>query len=1338
MDLPFLSLGQTLAAARAAAGIGSQAELATLLGVSQQSVSRWEAGTHRPKADQLPAIAEKLRQRTADLRRLAGYDAPPTVSYAAPFPFDRLDPVTFEQLTADLMQLLHRGAKVWRAGGTGHTQDGLDVEVRLTDGRTIGVQCKRVERFGAGNIAEAVAKATAEVGEMVLVMSRVASPGARKALRNHPTWSLWDKDDLSRMIRRDLAPDEQEKLVDIYFRGQREALLGRPEPGPWFTVDEFFRPYEDPHRPFSHSWELLGRDEDLDRLVEMLTASDGKLTLLTAAGGMGKTRLLKAALHRLQELQPGTLIRVLNPAADATPESLDRIGPGSKLLVVDDAHDRDGLNVILAHATDPTRLTKVLLVSRPYAMDRIRREGALYNFGSPHVLALGRLSRSQLVGLARQVLRQHGAPEDWGETIAAASGDSPLVVALSARAIAIDRVPLELAKAHGEVRDLILGKFAKVILGDLGGRNEDGALRDVLEVLALVQPFHPGDHQLLELIGRLRGLSPPAVTRALRNILEGGLAVRRGHQTRLMPDVLGDYLIETTGLDAVDRLSPFVEAALQAAPPTLLTNMIINLGRLDWRMSEGDTTRSSLLAGVWSKMDNIVDEWDPRLNAIKAVAIFQPRQALGFIADQVRAGRRLHGYAEILRNIAYADLDFEAAATLLWQLGRDDDRELGPNPGHAIRTLNELGDYGYSKPLKFSEQLLSFALRLADDATQWKGRYTPLDLMKPLLATEGRFSRSNGREITLSSFLIDYDKVRTLRETVIAKVLDLLRDTDPGIACAAARFLATVIQRPLGYFGRRVPDTLYDTYDEEFAETLSRIHEVIRAGLPPIVVISIARAVSWHAQNAGGAVADAAQQVIDDLPEDTGFRVLCALVDGLGRDFIRRPENGRWLEHINAWVSDIVAAIVRDYPDPSARLAFINAALDAAVSAGEELNTGHNLIHGVAKADPRFAALLLDAAIAGDGGRVSDYAAMALNVILYDDAPAGRGYVRRMIDSGQAQLAASAARAYQGYGARATPEDFALLTELAQREERYVVGSVIQATMAWEEADPGRLIDLYMAVDPKGDTRLADDLAMSICAFQQGLVALLSQPQAKILLGRLDPIEEFRGYWIDKVLSDLSLHFPIETATFFIWRVERAAATTNYRLHPTSRPHGADPQRLKFLESTQAQDVLDYAWTWLQSEAPQTGHFQTLAAATFEAMFHFSGPALVEFLEPKLDSATPEALTLMAKLIGETEHEFAFNHAAFIIRFLDRCQTTDPASVKAITGHLYGSVFGGVRSGTPGEPFPRDLSDLARAKEILATLTMVSPAYELYETVVRRAEMHIAESRLEAEVLDDD
>jgi hypothetical protein len=48
------------------------------------------------------------------------------------------------------------------------------------------------------------------------------------------------------------------------------------------------------------------------------------------------------------------------------------------------------------------------------------------------------------------------------------------------------------------------------------------------------------------------------------------------------------------------------------------------------------------------------------------------------------------------------------------------------------------------------------------------------------------------------------------------------------------------------------------------------------------------------------------------------------------------------------------------------------------------------------------------------------------------------------------------------------------------------------------------------------------------------------------------------------------------------------------------------------------------------------------------------------------------------------------------------------------------------------------LSDLARAKEILATLTMVSPAYELYETVVRRAEMHIAESRLEAEVLDDD
>lgn len=1335
---PFASLGQTLAAARVAAGLGSQAELATLLGVTQQSVSRWEAGTHRPKSSQLPAIADRLRQRTADLRRLAGYEAPPTVSYATPFPFDRLDPVTFEQLTADLLDLFNPGAKVWRAGGTGHTQEGLDIEVVRRDGHRIGVQCKRVERFGAANVAEAAAKATADVDEMILVLSRVASPGARKAMRDHPSWTLWDKDDLSRLVRRELSVDEQDRLVDIYFRGQRNALLGRPEPGPWFKPDEFFRPYEDPKRPFTHSWELLGRDDDLENLTGMITSGESRLTLLTAAGGMGKSRLLKAALQRLETQQPGLVVRILNPAADPTPESLEHLGPAAKLLVVDDAHDRDGLNVILAHATDPSRLTRVLLVSRPYAVDRIRREAALYGFDAPRVLSLERLTRAQLVGLAQQVLREHAAPEDWAETIATASGESPLVVALSSRAIAIDRVPLELVKAHGDVRDLIRAKFARVILGDLGGRGEDGAVREVLEVLALVQPFHPGDHQLLELIGHLQNLTPTAVSRALRAIVEGGLAIRRGHQTRLMPDVLGDYMIETVGLDAVGRLSPFVEEALEAAAPAQLTNMIINLGRLDWRVSDGDTTRSKLLAGVWARLDDIENEWDPRLNAIKAVAIYQPQQALRYLAGQIRVGRRLPGYAEILRNVAYSEVGFEPAVQLLWTLGRDDRRELGPHPGHAIRVLNEISDFGYTKPIKYAEQMFAFAQRLCGDPDEWRAAHTPLDLMKPLLASEGRFSRSNGREMTLHSFLIDYEKVRSLRERVITKVLDLLQHDDPAIACAAARFLTIVLHGPIGYLGLEIEPSVYQTYDAEFASTLTKVHALIQAGLPPIVVISIARVVSWHAQNGPGAVREAARRIVDQLPQDIDFRAVCALVDGFGHDFIARPKDGKWTEAMTAWIDEIVDAVVRDHPDPAERLVFIDRALESAKSAGEELRTGHGLIHGVAKADPRFATLLLEAALGGQPGVAADYPAIALNVLLWSDPEAGRAFARRMISDGRAPLAAAAASAYQGFGARATPEDFTLLTELARHPERYVVLSVLQATMAWDEADPGRLIDLYLTVDPRGDTRLVHELGMSICGIRKGLVGDLSPAQADVLLSRLDAIEEFRGYWIDKLFSELSLHFPMQTAGLILRRVERAAETTNYGLQPTSRPFGADPQKLKFLESERAGEVLEHVWTWLHTDAPQSGHFQTIAAAAFEAMFHFTGPALVEFLEPKLDRATPQTLLLMAKLIAETDHEFGFEQAPFVIRFLDRGQAVDPASVPTLAVHVSSSVLGGVRSGRPFEPYPQDLADLARAQQILANLTMVSPAYEVYEAVIRHTEMRIAESRVQAELLDDD
>ncbi|RYH15164.1 MAG: XRE family transcriptional regulator, partial [Alcaligenaceae bacterium] len=57
----YAKLCKQLLGLREAAGIATQAELANLLGVKQQTVSRWEAGTSRPQSAEIPKLAALLQ-----------------------------------------------------------------------------------------------------------------------------------------------------------------------------------------------------------------------------------------------------------------------------------------------------------------------------------------------------------------------------------------------------------------------------------------------------------------------------------------------------------------------------------------------------------------------------------------------------------------------------------------------------------------------------------------------------------------------------------------------------------------------------------------------------------------------------------------------------------------------------------------------------------------------------------------------------------------------------------------------------------------------------------------------------------------------------------------------------------------------------------------------------------------------------------------------------------------------------------------------------------------------------------------------------------------------------
>src|SRR5208282_3504877 len=212
----YAEFGRALGAARIAAGIDSQSDLAARLGCAQQSVSRWEAGVARPRAAQVSALAAAVGVSAVHMLELAGYAPPLVAAHSAQlFPVDRLDPETFERFVEYLLTLLYPVATVQRAGSSGHKQDGLDITVTWPAARH-SYQCKRVDRFGPAHILRAVEAHTAAADKKHLVLSRIVSPQAAEAMRSFPDWEIWDKEKLTALIRLHLSDDDQNRLVDIF------------------------------------------------------------------------------------------------------------------------------------------------------------------------------------------------------------------------------------------------------------------------------------------------------------------------------------------------------------------------------------------------------------------------------------------------------------------------------------------------------------------------------------------------------------------------------------------------------------------------------------------------------------------------------------------------------------------------------------------------------------------------------------------------------------------------------------------------------------------------------------------------------------------------------------------------------------------------------------------------------------------------------------------------------------------------------------------------------------------------------------------------------------------
>jgi len=356
---------------------------------------------------------------------------------------------------------------------------------------------------------------------------------------------------------------------------------------------------------------------------------------------------------------------------------------------------------------------------------------------------------------------------------------------------------------------------------------------------------------------------------------------------------------------------------------------------------------------------------------------------------------------------------------------------------------------------------------------------------------------------------------------------------------------------------------------------------------------------------------------------------------------------------------------------------------------------------------------------------------------LWDHNPdEARGMIAKLLATGREQLRASVAQTYSrilGAGFY-NDDDIATLRSLLADESAWVARSAMMTLNSLPKEKASLVVELARVANVQSSHILADEL-LTVFTFHQ-LFEHLTSDDLEVILEKLMPIPELDGHWIEEFLAQSSKAFPKKTMEFFMRRVERSAESEDWKYRPANHgPYGHVP--LRFRESEAYSELLRTVAEWMRAGKNKPFLFSYRARELFETSFGPFNGETVQFLEEWIATSDEGDLRLIADILGEAEHTFVFTHRSFVQRFLEKAKQVSPEALKGAISSLFGSAISGIRSGTPGEPMPRDLEMKKTSEETLQSLPRFSPAYELYDSVRKHAEQGLADSRRTKEAFED-
>lgn len=636
-----------------------------------------------------------------------------------------------------------RIADAVRYGTGGAKQRGIDILATMENRATWVVQCKHMPNFTRGKAEAAITKAVQEYGSrqparwLLWVTGKVAPDAIDLVQENYPDWTLWDGERLSQEFLLHTHPRQAFQIIESIF-GTHWAKAFFPLPDSLLiTAEEFFARWSGEDGLFHHRTDFVGRKDLLDRVIAFGHGGKGsKALILSAAGGIGKTRLLRAAAERIAAEAPGRAVRFTNPEApQAEPP---RYEDATALTVLhDDAHRIETVPPLLMGimAKEQASGARLILATRPGAEAALRELLMRSGWQSQNIetVRVGKLTEAERIALAASCLED--THPQAVRPLAQISDGCALITIIGAELLRRGELTnLDLVRSN-HFRTEVFHRFEGQELDRIRGSLDRPLMEKLLRSIALLSPWPGSDADTAQTMADFLGIQRGQVDAACDSLLSGGLLIRTRDGYRITPDLFSDHLAYAACYDTAGNTTAFITPFLDRFAEAHSQTVLKNLAEAEWRaLQQHGSQASSVVAPVWNRFledftkasfwqrSLMLDHW-------AKFSFYQPERSLElagwamdlatapqdkFTSEYDKHSTLLEKIPALLTPVAIWSDDYRnQALDLLWRLRRDfpwterSDENSGYSPFATIASFKHNFPKATNGVLEWLEHLLA-------------------------------------------------------------------------------------------------------------------------------------------------------------------------------------------------------------------------------------------------------------------------------------------------------------------------------------------------------------------------------------------------------------------------------------------------------------------------------------------------------------------------------------------------------------------------------------------------------------------------------------------------------